>query len=69
MTFLKFPEAKKLMRKIAKDFELKNEEDWINFTSSSDFDQFSKLIPKKPWNYYSKENVMKRNSKKAKNEN
>lgn len=69
MTFLKFSEAKKLMRKIAKDFELKDEQDWINFTSSPDFEQFSKLIPKKPWNYYSKENVMKRMSKESKNEN
>jgi len=65
MTFLEFPEAKKLMHKIAKDFELKNEEDWINFTKSKNFDQFSKLIPKKPWNYYSKANVIKRKVKEA----
>jgi len=63
MTYLKFPEAKKLMRKIAKDFELKNEDDWKNFTNSKDFEQFSKLIPKKPWNYYSKANVIKRMNK------
>jgi hypothetical protein len=66
MTFLEFPEAKKIMRKIAKDFELKNEEDWINFTKSKNFDQFSKLIPKKPWNYYSKSNVTKRKAKETK---
>ena len=67
MTFLKFAEAKKLMRKIAKDFELKNEDDWKNFTNSKDFFQFSKLIPKKPWNYYSKANVIKRMKKETKN--
>jgi hypothetical protein len=67
MTFLKFAEAKKLMRKIAKDFELKNEDDWKNFTNSKDFFQFSTLIPKKPWNYYSKANVIKRMEKETKN--
>jgi tRNA U34 2-thiouridine synthase MnmA/TrmU len=66
MTFLEFPEAKKLMRKIAKDFELKNEEEWINFTKSKNFEKFLKLIPKKPWNYYSKANVMQRKAKEAK---
>lgn len=67
MTFLKFAEAKKLMRKIAKDFELKNEDDWKKFTESKEFSQFSKMIPKKPWNYYSKANVVKRMEKETKN--
>ena len=66
MGFLEFSEAKKLMQKIAKEKGLKNEQDWINFTNSPDFDQFSKIIPKKPWNYYSKENVLKRRAKEAK---
>ena len=63
MTFLEFAHAKKLMRKIAKENELKNEEDFINFTKSREFDQYSKLIPKKPWIYYSKSNVLKRKAK------
>lgn len=63
MTFLEFAEAKKLMHKIAKEYELKNEEDFVNFTKSKDFDKYSKLIPKKPWIYYSKSNVIKRKNK------
>lgn len=63
MTFLEFAEAKKLMHKIAKEYDLKNEEDFVNFTKSKNFDQYSKLIPKKPWIYYSKANVIKRKAK------
>lgn len=63
MTFLIFSEGKKLMRQIAKDHNLKNLEDWKKFTESPDFEQFSKKIPKKPWDYYSKENVEKRLNK------
>lgn len=63
MTFLIFREAKTLMKKIAKEENLKNLEDWKKFTESKKFTKYSKLIPKKPWNYYSKENVEKRMNK------
>ena len=63
MTFLKFSEAKKLMRKIAKENGFKDLEDWKKFTESKDFDKYSKIIPKKPWDYYSKVNVLKRMKK------
>lgn len=63
MTFLKFPEAKKLMRQIAKDENLNNLEDWEKFTKSKKFTKYSKIIPKKPWDYYSKANVEKRMKK------
>lgn len=65
MTFLIFKEAKKLMRQIAKDHNLKNLEDWKKFVETIEFEKFSKKIPKKPWDYYSKENVEKRLKKAA----
>lgn len=60
MTYLVFKEAKKLMRQIAKNFDINNLEDWKKFVETKEFEQFSKKIPKKPWDYYSKENVEKR---------
>jgi len=67
MTFLKFSEAKNLMRKIAKENGFKDVEDWNKFTESNRFGKFSKLIPKKPWIYYPKANVLKRKKKEEKN--
>lgn len=66
MTYLVFREAKKLMRQIAKDFDINSLEEWEKFVETKDFEQFSKMIPKKPWDYYSKENVEKRLKKEAK---
>lgn len=65
MTFLKFPQAKALMRLICQKKGLKTVEDWIKFANSKEFKKFEKLIPRKPEVYYSKANVMKRLQKKA----
>ena len=55
-----FTKAKKLMREIAKTHGIKNEKDFVIFTNSPAWSQYSSLLPKKPWIYYSKENVTKR---------
>ena len=55
-----FQLAKTLYRAIAKKYNHKNENDWLKFTRSKDFEQFKNILPKKPWIYYSKKNVLKR---------
>lgn len=52
--------AKTLARAIAKHEGLKNEDDWIRFTKSKKFKQFENVLPKRPWSYYSKQNVIRR---------
>jgi len=61
LTFIqKFSEAKILYRKIAKEFNIKNPNDWNKFVKTKDFKQYKNLLPKNPEVYYSKKNVIKR---------
>ena len=57
----KFSDAKIIMRKIAKRYKLKDKADWIRFTKTAAFKKYN--LPKKPWDYYSKEKVWARMKK------
>jgi len=52
--------AKILFQALAKKYNLKNMNDWLNFTQSKDFIEFKNTIPVRPDIYYSKQNVIKR---------
>ena len=67
MTFLKFSEAKKLMRSVCKEKNIIDLDGWVKFTKSPDFKQYEKIIPRNPQVYYSKENVLKRLRKEVEN--
>ncbi len=71
--FLEFKDAKKIMSDVAKKKKLQEkinknnwkENDlknwWIRYTKTKEFKRlYGDKVPNDPWNYYSKENVMKR---------